>query len=189
MPSTMLHILTAYKVNPNASDLFWIGTIAPDAFISWKEKDKNHFRHLEDRESKLRTLSKSIDNENSFDEGVLLHLYLDWKWDLGPQRELRREHKGDWFNLYEKEMISSSIWLFHNKSWCKRIWLEMLDCEENKYGTIDGLVSNDIKEYIKRIFEYHVQHRSDVPSIFTPGLIETFTDFVAQEYLTWRKIN
>jgi len=35
MPSSMVHLLTAYKYDPNASVLFWVSNIAPDCVQEW----------------------------------------------------------------------------------------------------------------------------------------------------------
>lgn len=63
MPGSMIHLIVAKKVRPNASDLFYLGTIAPDAVNDWQIKDITHFRNLENREPALINLAKDSYND------------------------------------------------------------------------------------------------------------------------------
>lgn len=74
--------MMAHKINPNGDVLYYLGNIAPDAVSDWKKKDLTHFRNLENRRDALDDLARKIDPTDSFAEGILMHLYLDWKWDL-----------------------------------------------------------------------------------------------------------
>lgn len=38
MPGSMIHLIVANKVRPNASDLFYLGNIAPDTVNDWRMK-------------------------------------------------------------------------------------------------------------------------------------------------------
>lgn len=100
MPGSMVHLLMARKVNPKDSILFYIGNIAPDAVTNWKEKDVTHFRNLPDRSEALATLARQTSPSDDFAEGVLLHLYMDWRWDTLVRHEFIKATGSDWFTKY-----------------------------------------------------------------------------------------
>lgn len=60
MPSSMVHLLTAYKLNPVASITFLIGNIVPDIVNEWKENDRIHLRDMSDRRGALEELVSRI---------------------------------------------------------------------------------------------------------------------------------
>ena len=127
MPSMMVHLLTATKVCPDAPALFWLGNVAPDAIGSREEKDKSHFRTIPNRIDALRDLALSISGENPFSEGVLLHLYLDLRWDIEAYQNFAVAYTGeDWFRAYRNEIALASAWLFHHATWSMEVWQEML---------------------------------------------------------------
>lgn len=61
MPSTMVHILTAYKIKPDSLALFWIGNLAPDCISDRNIKDIFDLRKAADRESALKNFAETID--------------------------------------------------------------------------------------------------------------------------------
>ena len=54
MPSSMLHLFVAKKVDPNASIGFYVGNLAPDCSIDIKLKDKSHLYDAPDWEASLK---------------------------------------------------------------------------------------------------------------------------------------
>ena len=116
----MIHLLVANKFNTSGSALFYLGNIAPDAVVDWHDKDVSHFRDMEDRQPALLSLAKETTGD--FAEGVLLHLYCDWKWDTGIRQKYIGETGDDWFVLYRNELSLAGSYAFHHTEWAKRLW-------------------------------------------------------------------
>jgi len=98
----------AHKINPKGSTLFYIGNLAPDAVTNWKEKDTTHFRNLPDRSQALAAIALQTPPSDNFAEGILLHLYMDWRWDIIAKDEFIKTIDGDWFAKYREELNLAS---------------------------------------------------------------------------------
>ena len=186
MPSLMIHLLTAYKYNPNASADFWIGNIAPDLVSDRIEKDKTHFRDKTERLAALRELALKMNLCDDFSKGVLLHLFLDYYWDSYPMRNFIENYKeGNWFPAYRHEIALAGVWLFHHTAWSKTVWDEMIEYPIRVYENFYGIVKGDISNFIIRNMNWHVENNFGPSSVFTPGFIEEFTSKVASNYKNW----
>ncbi len=184
MPASMVHLLTARKVDENAPVLFYIGNIAPDAVSEWKLKDKTHFRDLDDRTDILTGLALRTNAADPFSQGVLLHLFLDWKWDLAPFAQLKekRAHT-DWFTAYRKELSSSGLWLYHHTAWSRPLWEAMASVDPALYGSLDYLTAEDIGKYIRHNFSWHEENKEGPSEVFTPEFVEGFARKTAEEFI------
>jgi hypothetical protein len=181
MPSSMIHLLTAYKYNPNASVLFWIGNIAPDSVSDWKEKDKTHFRDKSYRLNALREFAFTMNLSDDFSKGILIHLLLDYYWDSYPMHYFIENYKeGNWFPNYRHEIALAGGWLFHHTEWSKTVWDEMIT-----YDNIHGIVKEDVVDFIKRNRKWHIENNIGPSSAFTPDFIEEFTSKVAVDLKSW----
>lgn len=69
MPSTMIHLLIAHELRPDAEDLFWVGNFAPDYTNDRLLKDAIHFRNSSDCWEALNQLKSIIDSKNPFEAG------------------------------------------------------------------------------------------------------------------------
>lgn len=186
MPSLMIHLLTAYKYNPNASAAFWIGNIAPDSVSEREEKDKTHLRDKPERFNSLRELALTMNLHDDFSKGILLHLFLDYYWDSYPMRNFIENYKGDnWFPIYRQEIALAGGWLFHHTDWSKTVWDEMLACPLMVYENVHGIVKGDINDFIIRNSKWHVESNIGPSSVFTPDFIEEFTSKVAIDFKNW----
>lgn len=182
MPSTMMHVKTALNVNPNASTLFLIGNIIPDAIRGRKAKDKSHYRDVMNRSEALKKFARSIDKEDDFHKGVLLHLFLDWKWDEGPFRQFGEERKNeDWFPMYRREIDLSGSWMFHHMDMDK-IWDSMLGYDESEFGRFKGIAPNEMKGYLQFLYQWFLENNIGPSSVFTPKFNEEFIGNVVEEY-------
>lgn len=183
MPSMMIHLLTARKVYKDATSLFWIGNVAPDAVNTREEKDITHFRTAENREEELYKLANKTVLNHSFEEGVLLHLYLDWWWDRQVFNRFTETYTGDdWFQTYRHEIAVASSWLFHNTDWSKPVWDSILNCSSEKYGNTPGVKADDLTAFLNRNYKWHSENNIGSSDIYTPDFIDEFTDMVSSEY-------
>lgn len=187
MPSSMIHLLTAYKYNPNASVDFWIGNIAPDtAACDWKEKDRTHFRDRKDRLNALRELAFTMDLDEDLNKGILLHLFLDYCWDTSPMSNFIDDFKeGNWFPVYRHEISLATGWLFHHTDWGKSIWEEMMACPMSVYENVHGLVKEDVTDFINSGSKWHIENNIGPSTAFTPDFIEEFTSKVVTDFKNW----
>ena len=187
MPSLMIHLLTARECRQNPSPLFYVGTVAPDAVEGWKEKDRSHFRDLEDRELALKRLAAATDFNDDFAEGVLLHLFLDWKWDVLFMRKFKYCYGHSWFLPYRAEIAAVSAVLYHSNFANKSIWQTMEKCPRESYGVFTGTNSEQIAALIKRSHLWHLQHPLETAVFYSPGQVAWFIENTAAEYKKWRE--
>ncbi len=138
MPGSMIHLLMAHKVNPEGSTLFYAGNLAPDAVGNRRDKDITHFRDLPDRSEALAALALHTPPSDDFAEGILLHLYTDWRWDILARDEFIKTAGCDWFPKYRKEISLSSWYAFHHTDWAKDLWERMDLCDASEYGKSGG---------------------------------------------------
>lgn len=185
MPSSMVHLLTAYKYDPKATVAFLIGNIVPDIITEWKEKDRTHLRDRPDRLCALKELAATMNMQDDFEKGIILHLFLDYKWDVNPREEFTKRYEGyTWFEPYRHEIALTGAWLYHHTDWSERVWKELIsyplaDFENNKYD------ENEIKKFIVRNYKWHNENYIGPSLYFTPELIEEFTSKVAVEFRDW----
>lgn len=187
MPGSMIHLVTAYKVNPYAGVRFWIGNIAPDAVGDWHEKEIKHLRNLADRTEAITTIAMNSDKADEFAEGMLLHLYLDWKWDVSVKAEYIQKTGEDWFKTYRHELGLASNYAYNHLEWSGRVWEEMDRYHISGYGSVDGATADELESFIHYGCQWHHENNIGPSTAFLPEMIETFTDKVAKEYTTWRK--
>lgn len=189
MPSLMIHLLTAKKVYADAPALFFLGSVAPDTVSDRETKDKAHFRVADNREEALRKFEMSIEKDDLFQEGTLLHLYLDWLWDMGPMRSyIDGSENGEWFKPYRSEIALASAWLFHHKEWAADVWQQMVNCPIEQYGTTDCATDTEVQTFVCRNQKWHSENDIGPSSAFTPMFIEDFTDCAAKDYFLWRGV-
>lgn len=186
MPSLMIHLLTAYKYNPDATVDFWLGNIAPDSVGRREEKDITHFRDRSDRLAALQNLASEIDLQDEFSKGILLHLFLDYYWDSYSLRTYIQNYKGDnWFPAYRHEIALAGIWLYHHKEWSGKIWKEMMECPNMVCGNVHEIVKGDISDFVIRNGMWHTENNIGPSEVFTPDYVETFTDKVSDGFARW----
>ena len=183
MPCSMIHLFAAKKVRPEGSILFFIGNLAPDAVTDWHEKDIVHFRNV-DRQSALISLAKETSGD--FAEGILLHLYLDWKWDECVRQKFIDNTGDDWFAPYRGELSLVGSYAFHNTDWAKQLWINMESLDTSCYGVTPCATAGDVLNFIRRNISWHNDNVTESSTAFPPDLIDKFTTLTANEYIGWR---
>lgn len=184
MPSMMIHLLTAHKICADEDPLFCIGTVAPDAISAREDKDITHFRTLKNREKALVNLALNV--KCTFDEGVLLHLYLDWLWDNKPLRNYAETHTDDnWFISYRHEIALASSYIYHSKSWSEKVWQKMLSCQKQTYGKAPGASDGEVEAFVKRNYKWHSENNIGPSTAYSPLFVEEFTSHAAEKFSAW----
>jgi hypothetical protein len=180
----MIHLMAARLVAPDAGPLFYIGSTAPDTVTGRHEKDALHFRDLKDRQPALTALAKNTKGE--FAEGILLHLYADWKWDTTILQGYIRKMGEDWFSSYRGELSIAGSHAFHSTPWAERVWAAMDAADPGAYGESPHAVKENIKGFIGRNYIWHRENRLGPSIFFPPDMIEDFVCKTAKEYIQWR---
>lgn len=179
MPSSMIHLLTAYKIKPDASAEWWVGNISPDSGdLTREEKDLTHLRNLSnaEREMKLREMSDNLKLNDLYNEGKLLHLFTDYHWDITAFANYYRDDKSDYaFRNYRNEISIAGAWLYHTKEWSRDIWEMMANHD----------LTADERIFINRNYKWHDSNYLGIPTYYTPDFIEKFTNEIKCKYLNW----
>ncbi|MDP4182577.1 MAG: hypothetical protein Q8942_15995 [Bacillota bacterium] len=191
MPSTMIHLLAAYEINPKALDLFWVGNFAPDFTNDRQLKDEIHFRNASNRMEALNQLRKKIDDNDPFETGWLLHLFVDACWDeiMIPAFQKKYINDGDcqnWFIKYREETSLASYYLYHHSDWAPKIWAQILNADLSIIKSELPITQNDIEWYRERVYKRHSE--SDINSVSLEYNAEQLIDFsrkTARKYLEW----
>jgi len=189
VPSSMVHLMAAYEYRPDSPSEFWVGNLAPDCIDDWKERDIFHLRTAQDKRQAFDDFAGTVDKNDLFSEGMLLHLFVDWKWDDDlRQQYIRHYNSDDWFQSYRNEIGLLSARLFHDISWSVGVWESMLNCEISKYNTAKNISSENILSILRRANKYHVDNPLAEPYFYSVETIVEFTSQTAKEYHRWRNI-
>jgi hypothetical protein len=186
MPSSMLHLYTANRYNLQSSTLFYIGNIAPDCVYERTAKDRTHLRDRENRLNALHELAITLDMQNDFHVGVLLHLYTDYKWDTEITPEYICNYGGEnWFLPYRNEITLSGSNLYHHTPWSAQIWNDMAEYSEKGYQSISDFPCEDIHAFILRNRTWHSENNLEASKAFTPELTKNFAMETANSFRVW----
>lgn len=187
MPSSMVHLMAAYAYNPAAPAEFWVGNIAPDSISDWKEKDIFHLRNATEKEQAFNDLAHATDSNDLFAEGMLLHLFVDWKWDESLLQQFKASCDSDrWYLPYRTEMGLLSARLYHDNFWSADVWGKMLACDIAKYNQTQNISNENIVATLKRANNYHVSNPLAKPGFYSVGVVNEFVVGVVEEYRCWR---
>lgn len=186
MPSSMIHLLTARYFDPHAGTAFWVGSVAPDCVHGREAKDRTHFRDRPDRLAALRVLARSPEGRGEAGLGVLLHLYLDFRWDAGPLSDFAaRCREPDWFTRYRHETALAGAWLFHHKAWARPLWEDMLACPPAAYAGAWSLEPAAVAAFLRRNFTWHLENDIGPSTVYPPEDVEAFARETAQGFRAW----
>lgn len=128
------------------------------------------------------------ETKDDFAEGVLLHLFCDWKWDTTILQKFIENTGQGWFPMYRNELNHVASHTFHNTTWAREIWDEMDMIDVSKYGKIQMATADDIKTHIARTKKWHTENVLQASKIFTPELIADFVNETASSFLQWLNI-
>lgn len=191
MPSTMIHLLVAYEINPKAPDSFWVGNFAPDYTNDRQLKDEIHLRNASNRMEALRQFRKKIDNNNPFESGWLLHLFVDACWDENMIPAFQQKYKNNcayqhWFIKYREEIGLASYYLYHHIDWAPKIWDQILNADLSSMTSVLPITQYESEWYRDRVYQKHSE--SNFNSISLEYNEEQLLDFsrkTAAKYMKW----
>ncbi len=178
--------MMAHKINPNGGALFYVGNVVPDAVSYWKDKDITHFRNLEDRQDALDQLAHKTEPSDAFAEGMLMHLFLDWKWDKKARDTFISKTKDDWFPKYRSEISKASSYAYHHTDWAKDVWDMMSACDPSEYSAITGATAEECKDLIERNYKWHRENKTRRSKAFPPKFVDEFIKQTVEEYTEWK---
>ena len=120
MPSSMPHLIIAKNFNPNASIDFYVGNLAPDAIKDADIKSQVHFENIPDIETALKKFALKATNDYLM--GILLHLYVDWKWKTSHMVDFANKTGEKWFLPYREEIGKITAYAYHNSDWSHELY-------------------------------------------------------------------
>ena len=191
MPSPMIHLLVAYEINPKAPDLFWVGNIAPDYTNDRQLKDEIHFRNSTNRLETIRQLRNRIDNNNPFESGWLLHLFVDKCWDEIMIPAFQQKYKNssalhDWFIKYREETALASFYLYHHMDWSPQIWAQILNADLSIITSELPITQYEAEWYRDALYRRHSEsNNNSLSQEYTEEQLLDFSRKTAHKYMEW----
>ena len=151
MPCAMMHLLCARIYDDDAPIAFYIGNEAPDCMDIRELKDVSHFRiYTDDRDQRLSEYARSLDLNDPYQLGVILHLYTDMLWDFGPMKEHKESYCGeDWFHDYRRQIRLIGTEMYKRFEWSKQLWQDMSTAPVSLYSALDCFPGEKIKDYVR----------------------------------------
>lgn len=177
MPCAMMHLVCAKLYDADADIAFFIGNEAPDCMDIREIKDKSHFRIYkgEEREMKLTEFARTLDLNDPYELGVLLHLYVDMLWDRGPMAEHKLNYKGDcWFTDYRCQIRLIGTHIYKSVPWSTQIWIDMCCADEAKYKSLSLFPAEKIKSYLCFNRDRDRSSETTPSPDFPPELVDAF---------------
>ena len=179
MPATMMHVYAGYLFYPQGDDSFFMGCILPDCVDGNRTlKDHLHFRDVppESRLQELIRFGKRLDLSRPFHLGALLHFYLDYLWDNGPQKAHRMRYEGeDWFHDYRKELARAGSETAHRFPWAKPLWERLSNAPRNTMENDLSLPEEDMLSFLDYNCRWHTEEVLPKAVEFHADLVDSFT--------------
>jgi len=184
MPSPMVHLLAAYEISPEASDSFWVGNIAPDYTNDRQLKDKIHFRNTSNRMEALKQLRENMNDNNPFEAGWLLHLFVDACWDEIMIPAFQRKYSiHDWFIKYREETALASFYLYHHMDWAPKVWAQILKADLSGIPLDMPITQYEAEWFRDRLYKRHSESKIDSVSLeYKQELLLDFSRKTADKY-------
>ena len=184
MPSSMLHLSVAKKVNPNASIDFYIGNLAPDANRDKDIKEITHFYNVPDRENALREFAlKANKLNNEYLKGMLLHLFVDGKWWKKCLSGFAEKEGDEWYAKYNDENRKMVSYAFHHTEWAYELWEQMENWDYNGFVETEFITKEKVKNWVS--CKWMLANKLDSSLVFTPALIDKFASDTAEDFNKW----
>lgn len=199
MPSTMIHLLLAHKINPNGCGLYFLGSFAPDAFDDKREdkndaKNTNHFRNATDMEVAITEFYTQIDKSNPFHIGYFVHLICDMWWQ-DMIDSFRKWHsttpntEPNWYKAMMHEYRLSGVYIRQTKPWVNEVFTKMLTQTDSFQSPLPDPSNNEIYARLNKTvnaWKADKQKPLSTPSaFFTDEYLDMYANEVAQKYMDW----
>ena len=180
MSASMFHLDFARTVAPDAPDVFFVGSLAPDCSAVRRFKDHTHLRDRPDREAALCALRDDTPREDAYAMGILGHLYYDWLWD----RAVRPDFERLGIRAYRAEICDASVFWYHTADWSEALWDRIVNCSAADYlgrGYPAGLVY----DYVTENRLWHRRSSAPPSAAFPPDFCRAFTREAAAKWAEW----
>ena len=153
--------------------------------INEQNKVAFHLRNAPERETALKDYALKSNNENEYIKGVVLHLFVDWKWNDTILADFAKSVGDGWYKKYHEE-----VGLIESYGTTKTPWLYALRQEMLLYSDYDfvetGFVSRQsIKTMLDNSDMWKVVNKTNPSLAFPCELIENFATNIAQEFAMW----
>lgn len=183
MPSSMPHLIVAKKVNPNASVDFYVGNLSVDAIRDVDIKGKAHFENAPDMEIALKEFA--VNANNDYLKGVLLHLYVDWKWKTVYLTNFANEIGQNWLPKYREEISKITAYAFHSISWALELYEQLEQWNYDGFIETEYIKEENVKDYIHTTKKWQMDNKLEPSLAFPPELIEKFANDTAEDFKKW----
>ena len=188
MPAAMIHLLAAHDYLPEGDARFLLGCIAPDYAFEREFKDSIHLRDRSDRLEALNALRKTVNEDDSFTLGWLLHLFTDLRWDDSHFADYRAAHEQDpdWFRGYHKELHAAGYQLYHRYGWAEPENAAILTVDLNTLPDSLPVNAEGVELFRSILIEKTRESEKDIHSdAFPPALTERFALETAAAFCRW----
>ena len=182
MPSAMIHLLVASRYPGGEDPLFRLGSLAPDYIGEREKKDAVHLRREPDRAEALKRLAGSLDRNNPFEAGWVLHLLADLRWDTSviPAYRASLPEGTDWFPLYRRECHRAGYALYRSLPWGRQAMEEVLALDLGSLRTSLALDLPALEDFRRMLARKHEESPADSASVsFPPELLRRFAEETA----------
>ena len=194
MPSPVVHFAVAKKVNPNAAIDFFIGNIAPDCVANNEWKNITHMRDALNMEEAIKTFASKMNVHNEYIKGMILHLFVDWKWIDTILSDYSKKTGEGWYRKYTQELISIESYMFYHLNWVRELWEQLDLCDMHDFVETECITKEFIKSDINRVRKVKIerynkqleQHINVMPSpAFPPSRIDQFANDTSADFIKW----
>ena len=125
-------------------------------------------------------------SKGEYIKGVILHLFVDWKWDTLIIADFIKTHGENWSPIYGKAMIEATLDAFHNTEWSYELWEQMeLLCDSFDFTETEYILKNDIKSFINNRRKWQMENKALSLSEFSPYMIDKFVNDTANDFNYW----
>ena len=194
MPSPAVHFAVAKKVNPNAAVDFYFGSIAPDCVANNEWKNITHMRDALDMGEAIKTFASKIDIYNEYVKGMILHLFVDWKWINTILSDYMKKTGEEWYKKYFQELVTIESFMFYHENWVRELWEQLDSSDIVNFVETECITKEFTKSDINRVrkvkierFQNQLEDNIDVKpsSEFTPTMIDKFVNDTAADFIEW----
>lgn len=142
----------------------------------------------------LRQLREKIDNNNPFEAGWLLHLFVDTCWDEIMIPAFQNKYKNssafeDWFIKYRGETALASYYIYHHMDWAPQIWTQILNADLSTIKSELPITQYDVELYRDRVYRRHSESdKNSVSQEYTEEQVLDFSRETACKYIKWKNL-
>ena len=194
MPNSIIHLFVAKKVNHNAEIDFYIGNLAPDSVIDQKIKSTVHFRSAADRKAALEGFASTLDRKNEYIKGVILHLFVDLRWEETPlvrdfiENQCRVRDNKYWNEIGHLKLwneMEAATYAFTHTDWSRNLLEQMEQSNIANFTEMEHITKNGLKAHIHNQWRWMEEKNIEPSKVFTPMFIEKFSKDTAGEFTEW----